>query len=313
MTLAPILDLVTVAAAFALCAVAYPFVIRGLRRVKMEQVIQAELPREHHLKAGTPTGGGFLFVVVGLAGGLLSLRMHPGALPAVAGLLLFGLLGLWDDLTKLRVGARGIRARLKFPIQVVLSIPLAWLAHAPQHGIPAEWSWLYWPLAVLLITGFTNAVNLTDGIDGLAGGLGVIALASCALLLPGAAAGEKAVAMSLVGGLLAFLLYNRHPARVFMGDTGSLGVGAALAAMALQQGWGLLLLVLGSVFAAEALSVMIQVSYFKATGGRRIFKNTPIHLTFQQEGWSENRIALTFWGAGVVAALASGWIALVVP
>jgi phospho-N-acetylmuramoyl-pentapeptide-transferase len=308
-----VLDLVTVAVAFVVCAAAYPFVIRGFRRLKMEQVIQAELPQEHHLKAGTPTGGGILFVVVGVVGGLLSLRMHSGAVPAVAGLLLFGLLGLWDDLTKLRVGSRGIPARLKFPIQVALAIPLAWLAHAPQHGIPAGWSWTYWPLAVLVIAGFANAVNLSDGIDGLAGGLAVIALASCVLLLPGAAPGEKAVAMSLVGGLLAFLVYNRHPARVFMGDTGSLGTGAALAAMALQQGWGLLLLVLGSVFAAEALSVMIQVSYFKATGGRRIFKNTPIHLTFQQEGWSENRIALTFWGAGVVAALASGWIAHVVP
>jgi phospho-N-acetylmuramoyl-pentapeptide-transferase len=307
-----ILDLVTVAAAFVVCAAAYPLVLQGLRRLKMGQVIQAELPKVHHRKAGTPTGGGILFVAVGVAGGLLSLRMHSGALPGVAGLVLFGLLGLWDDLTKLRVGARGIPARLKFPIQLVLAIPIAWLAQAPQHGIPADWSWTYWPLAVLVITGFGNAVNLTDGIDGLAGGVAVIALASCALLLPGAGAGEKAVAMTLVGGLLAFLLYNRHPARVFMGDTGSLGVGAALAAMALQQGWGLLLPALGLVFVVEALSVMIQVTYFKASGGRRMFPNTPIHLTFQQEGWSENRIALTFWGAGAVAALASGWIARVV-
>jgi len=310
---AAVLDLVTAAVAFAVCAVAYPFVVRGLRSLRIGQVIQAELPAEHHRKAGTPTGGGILFVAVGVVGGLLSLRTHAGALPAVAGLLLFGLLGLWDDLTKLRVGSRGIPARLKFPIQVVLAIPVAWLAQAPQHGIPAGGSWLYWPLALLVITGFANAVNLTDGIDGLAGGVSVIALVSCVLLLPRADAGEKAVAMALAGGLLAFLLYNRHPARVFMGDTGSLGVGAALAAMALQQGWGRLLPVLGLVFVAEALSVMIQVSYFKATGGRRIFKNTPIHLTFQQEGWSENRIALTFWGAGVAAAAASGWIAHVVP
>ena len=194
-------------------------------------------------------------------------------------------------------------------MQLVLAVPVAWLAHAPQHGIPSEWAWVYWPLAILLITGFANAANLTDGIDGLASGTSVIALVALTLVLPGAEAGEKAVAMTLTGALLAFLLYNRHPARVFMGDTGSLGVGAALAAMALQQGWGLLLLPLGLVFVAEAGSVMMQVSYFKATGGRRMFPNTPIHLTFQQEGWSENRIALTFWGVGVVAALASGWIA----
>ena len=138
-----VLDLVTVAAAFAVCAAAYPFVIRGLRRGRMEQVIQAELPAEHHRKAGTPTGGGMLFVAVGVVGGLLSLRMHAGAVPGVAGLILFGLLGLWDDLTKLRVGSRGIPARLKLPIQLVLAVPVAWLAHAPQHGIPDAWAWAY--------------------------------------------------------------------------------------------------------------------------------------------------------------------------
>jgi phospho-N-acetylmuramoyl-pentapeptide-transferase len=124
-----------------------------------------------------------------------------------------------------------------------------------------------------------------------------------------ASAGEKAGAMALVGGLLAFLLYNRHPARVFMGDTGALGLGAALATMAIQQGWVIVLPLLGLVFVIETLSVMIQLAFFKLTGGRRIFKGTPIHLTFQHEGWSENRIALTFWSAGAVAAFLSGWIA----
>jgi phospho-N-acetylmuramoyl-pentapeptide-transferase len=306
-------DLLTAAVSFLVCLAAYPFLIRAFRRLKVGQVIQAELSAEHQRKAGTPTGGGILFVSVGIIGGLLSLRVHAGALPAVAALVLFGLLGLTDDLTKLRVGSLGIPARLKFPLQVLLAIPVAWLAQAPQHGIPAEWAWAYWPLAILLVTGFANAVNLTDGLDGLASGVALVALVGCALLLPGASAGEKAVAMTLVGGLAAFLVYNRYPARVFMGDTGSLGIGAALAAMALQQGWGLLLLLLGLVFEIEALSVMIQVTFFKATGGRRVFKMTPIHLTFQLAGWSENRIALTFSSVGAAAALASGWIARLVP
>ncbi|MBO0688581.1 MAG: phospho-N-acetylmuramoyl-pentapeptide-transferase [Candidatus Dormibacteraeota bacterium] len=304
-----IFDLLTVAAAFVAGLVLYPPLIRGLRRLHVGQVIQEELSEEHQRKKGTPTGGGILFVVFGIVGGLLSLNMHPGALPATVALALFGLLGLLDDLAKLSVGRVGIPARLKFPIQLALAVPVAWLAHGPQHFIPAGLDWVYWPLALLVIAGAANAVNLNDGIDGLAGGGAVIALLGVAVVLPGATPGERAVAMTLIGGLVAFLVFNHYPARIFMGDTGSLGLGAALAAMALQQGWALLLLLTGAVFVVETLSVMMQVAYFKATHGRRIFRMTPIHLTFQLKGWSENRIALTFWGAGAVAAIVSGWIA----
>jgi phospho-N-acetylmuramoyl-pentapeptide-transferase len=116
------------------------------------------------------------------------------------------------------------------------------------------------------------------------------------------------VSLTLCGGLAAFLIYNRHPARVFMGDTGALALGAGLAALALQQGLVLLLPLVGIVFVLETLSVIIQVAYFKASGGRRVFKMTPIHYTFHLEGWSENRIALSFWGVGLAAALASVWV-----
>jgi phospho-N-acetylmuramoyl-pentapeptide-transferase len=195
---------------------------------------------------------------------------------------------------------------LKFPLQLLLAIPVAALAHqSHQFLVPFDLGWFYWPLAVLAIAGTANAVNLSDGIDGLAGGLSLIAFVAVAVLLPGAMAGEKATALAIVGGLLGFLVFNRHPARVFMGDAGSLGLGYALAAMAIQQGFLLLLPLLGLVFVIETLSVMMQVAYFKATGGRRIFKMTPIHLTFQLEGWSENRIDVVFWTVGAVAALAS--------
>lgn len=304
-----VFDVITVAAAFLICLALYPVLIRRFRRAGVGQVIQAELSAAHQRKSGTPTGGGMLFVAVAVLGGLLSLRMHPGALPAVVALVLFGGLGLLDDLRKLRVGAIGIPARFKFPLQLLLAIPVAVLAYGPQVGVPANFNWVVLPLTVIAVAGAANAVNLTDGLDGLAGGLTAIALASCVLLLPGAAAGERAVGMALVGGLLAFLVFNRHPARIFMGDMGALGLGAALAAMAVQQGWVLLLLLLGLVFVLVTLSVIIQVTYFKATGGRRIFKMTPIQFTFQLAGWSENRIALTFWSVGAAAALASGWIA----
>jgi phospho-N-acetylmuramoyl-pentapeptide-transferase len=191
---------------------------------------------------------------------------------------------------------------------VVLAVPVAFLAtvEGPSHQLllPAT-PWVVFPLAVVAIVGTANAVNLTDGMDGLAGGLSVIALAGVTLLLPSAAAGERAVALTLVGALVAFLVFNRHPARVFMGDTGALALGYALAAMAVQQGFIVLLPLVGLVFVMETLSVIIQVAYFKASGGRRVFKMTPIHYTFHHEGWSENRIALSFWGAGLLSALAA--------
>jgi phospho-N-acetylmuramoyl-pentapeptide-transferase len=301
--------LLTLAASLVAGLIAYPFFIRLLRRLGVGQVIQKELSEEHQRKAGTPTGGGILFVSFAIVGGLLSLHMHRGALPAVVALILFGLLGFLDDMAKLHIGQIGIPARLKFPIQVVLAIPLALLAHGPQHLLPASVGWLYWPVAVLAIVGASNGVNFSDGIDALCGGLTVIAFLTLVLLLPGALAGEKAVAMVLVGALLAFLFYNRHPARVFMGDAGSLGLGAALAVMALQQGWVILLLLVGLVYVIEVVSVVLQVGYFKISGGRRIFPMTPIHHSFQLKGWKEPQIVVVFWAVGLIGAIASGLLA----
>jgi len=306
-----IFALVTFVISLALGLLLYPPSIRMLR-TRMTQVIQAELPAEHQAKVGTPTGGGILFVLLGVAGGLLALGAgHGGAPPAIAGLVCGGLIGLADDLRKLRVGSIGIPARAKFPIQFILAVPVAWLAYNPhQLGLPFDMPlWVYWPLALVAIVGAANGVNFSDGIDGLCGGLILIALVALAYLLPNAPAGEKAVAVVLMGGVVAFLVHNRHPARVFMGDTGSLGLGYALAAMAIQQGALLLLPLLGLVFVIETLSVMIQVAYFKATGGRRVFKMTPIHYTFQLEGWSENRIDAVFWTVGAVAAVATAGLA----
>jgi phospho-N-acetylmuramoyl-pentapeptide-transferase len=307
-----ILDALTFAVTFAIALLLYPPFIRVLRRMKAGQVIQEELPDSHQRKAGTPTAGGALFVAIAiLAGVLATIAGHKGALPAVAGLVVGGLIGFADDRSKLTVGTRGIPARLKFPLQALLAIPIAWLATVQgashQLILPAT-PWLVFPFAVLAIVATANAVNLTDGMDGLAGGLSAIAVAALVLLLPGAPAGEKAVAVSLCGALVAFLVFNRYPARVFMGDTGALAIGFALAAMAVQQGVILLLPLLALVFVLETLSVIIQVAYFKATGGRRVFTMTPIHYTFHHAGWSENRIALSFWGAGLVSALAAAGV-----
>ena len=308
-----IFSAVTFFVALVLSLFLYPPAIRVLRRWKAGQVIQTELPESHQKKAGTPTGGGALFVALGiLAGFLAMIAGHAGALPATAGLLAGGLIGFADDRSKLRVGTRGIPARFKLPIQVLVALPLAALAVSQggshQYLLP-DWQWLVYTLAVLAIVATANAVNLTDGMDGLAGGLSAIAFAALAVLLPAAQAGEKAVAVAMCGALAGFLVYNRYPARVFMGDTGSLAIGYALAVMAIQQGLILLLPLVALVFVLETLSVIIQVAYFKATGGRRVFKMTPIHYTFHHEGWSENRIALSFWGAGLLSALAAAGVA----
>ncbi|HEV2140458.1 MAG TPA: phospho-N-acetylmuramoyl-pentapeptide-transferase, partial [Candidatus Dormibacteraeota bacterium] len=274
-----ILDLTTLAVAFVIALVLYPPTIRTLRRLRAGQVIQKELPESHQKKAGTPTGGGILFVALAMLGGLLAtVAGHPGAWPAVLGLIAGGAIGLYDDLSKLRRGSIGLPARYKLPIQLALAVPVAWIALGSQS------LWLL-PVALAAVVGAANAVNITDGMDGLAGGLSVIALVAIAIFLPGAPSGEKAVAMTLAGALLAFLVFNRYPARVFMGDTGALAIGFALAAMATQQGTLLVFPIVALVFVLEILSVIIQVAYFKATGGRRVFPMTPIHYTFHHEGW----------------------------
>ena len=307
------LDALTFVASFAIAVLLYPIAIDRLRRMNAGQVIQTELPESHQKKAGTPTGGGIIFAALGIVGGLIAaLNGHAGALPAVSGLVAGGIIGLADDQRKLRVGSLGIPARLKLPIQFLFAIPVAAIAlsqgGAHQYLLPS-WPWVLFPLTVVAIVATANAVNITDGMDGLAGGLSAIGLVAMVLLLPRAPAGEKAVAMTLAGALVAFLVYNRYPARVFMGDTGALAIGYALAAMAVQQGLLIVLPVLALVFLLETLSVIIQVAYFKVSGGRRVFKMAPIHYTFHHEGWSENRIALSFWGAGLVSALAAAGVA----
>ena len=226
-----ILDLATFAVSFLLAVIVYPRLIRTLRGIRAGQVIQEELPDTHQKKAGTPTGGGILFVALAVIGGIVAtLNGHPGAMPAVAGLVAGGVIGLVDDVSKLRVGTRGIPARLKFPIQLVLATPVAWIALGNQS--------LWWlPLAVVAIAASGNAVNITDGIDGLAAGLSIIAVGATALLLPGAQAGEKAVAMTLCGALGGFLVFNRYPARVFMGDMGSLAIGLVILKSRYLMGW----------------------------------------------------------------------------
>jgi phospho-N-acetylmuramoyl-pentapeptide-transferase len=308
--------LIPLVGGFVVAVVLYPRLIRALMAMKAGQVIQAELPESHQAKAGTPTGGGVLFIAVALIAGLVALAAgHLNALPPVTGLVAGGLIGLADDRTKLLRGARGIPARLKLPIQTLFALPVAGIAisEGGSHQLLLGSNpWIVFPIAVVAIVVAANAVNITDGMDGLASGLSVISVGGIILLRGTLGTGEVITGMALAGGLIGFLQYNRYPARVFMGDTGALAIGFALPAMAIQQGFLVLLPLVGLVFVLETLSVIIQVAYFKVSGGRRVFTMTPIHYTFHHKGWSENRIALSFWSAGLVSALAAAGVARLV-
>jgi len=291
-----------------------------------------ELRRLHRNKQSTPTMGG-LFIVAGLAAGVvifgdLGNRYVQVALLVAGGLALIGAV---DDLVKLRGTANGITARSKLAGQLAVATAAALLLyqhHAPlpdglQLRLPLMETGLslglwFVPLAVLVIVGASNAVNLTDGLDGLAGGCLIFATAAMTVVtyvsghaelatylnvprIPGS--GEMTIlAGGMIGGVLGFLWFNCHPAQVFMGDTGALPLGGLLGLLAVVTRQELLLVVVGGVFVAEAVSVILQVGYYKWRR-RRIFRCAPLHHHFQFQGWAENKIVVRFWIASALCAL----------
>ena len=315
-----ILDLTILAVAFAASVLLYPTLIRGFQRLRVRQPIQAELSSEHQRKKGTPTGGGILFVAVGVLGGLLATRNHPGALAPTVALALYGALGLFDDMAKLRFGSIGIPARLKFPLQVLVAIPIVALATVQQHPIRFDMihQWYYWPLAIAAVVGAANSVNLTDGLDGLAIGCTVISAGALTVLTYVSGHAKFADYLELqsmpqvaevtifcgamVGASIGFLWYNAHPAEIFMGDVGSLALGGAIATVAVIIKQELLLPFIGGIFVIEAFSVILQVGSYKLRK-KRIFKMAPIHHHFELVGWSESKIIIRFWIASLVFAL----------
>lgn len=284
--------------------------------------IRSDGPVSHQAKAGTATMGGLYFMagvlVVAVALGLAGFRDVWAPLIAM---LAFGGLGAFDDLRGLR-DRQGVGwlARNKFPWQwavaVAVALALFWLSEAhvlivPLSGAVVQIGWWFVPLLALLLVFLSNAVNLTDGLDGLAGGAAACAYGVYGVLA--ALGGQQGLALfcfAVVGALGAFLWFNVHPARLFMGDVGSEALGAGLAAVALLSGHWLLLPLVGLVFVAEAVSVMTQVAYFKYTKrlygeGRRILRMAPLHHHFELLGWSEVQVGLRFWIVAAVAGLLS--------
>ena len=300
-----------------------PVFIPLLKRLKFGQSIRGDGPARHLNKAGTPTMGGVLFIAGTLAAGALFLeRGTTDGMAVLAVMLGYGFIGFLDDYIKVvHKRSLGLRAREKLLGQVILAAFLAfWVMGSAGRGtelaVPFSGYWvpggvylnlgpvLYTIFAVAVVVGTANAVNLTDGLDGLAAGVSM--LASLALAVAALAAGRTGVALVMAataGGCLGFLRYNRYPAKVFMGDTGSMALGGGLAAAAVITGKELFLPILGGVFVLEALSVIIQVISFQTTG-RRVFRMSPLHHHFELAGWSEVKVVFVFWLLSFAFALA---------
>jgi phospho-N-acetylmuramoyl-pentapeptide-transferase len=279
------------------------------------QRIRDDAPARHQGKAGTPTMGGLLIIAAIVVATLAAGGVSPAVRFGLAALLAFGAIGLWDDLLAVRRNRNlGLRARERLTLQLAVGLLLGWWAAAsPWVGTTIAVAGLavvdpgagYAIVAALLFVGFANAVNLTDGLDGLAAGLVAVAALGFVVVALRARVTEGAVlAVALVAAAAAFLTLNAHPARVFMGDVGSNALGAMLAALAIITKAEAALLVIGGVFVAEAASVLLQVAYFKSTGGRRIFRMSPLHHHFELVGWPETRIVRRFYWAGSLCLVA---------
>ncbi len=329
--------LILASISFLLAVVWGPFLIRILRHYKMGKRIRIDGPRGHMTKQGTPTMGGLMIVVPVL---LITLALNVynllgltavgrSILVPLCVMLAYATIGAVDDIAGVRGMRRGegLSARRKLMWEIPLSLGIAVVMYllemqfAGQVGVPTvqepiELGWVWIPFAAFMILAFSNAVNLTDGLDGLAGiivasafvGYGIIALLQGQVYL-------VHFCFTIVGACFAFLWFNAHPAQMFMGDTGALALGATLGTVALMTGQWLLLPVVALVPVAETISVILQVLYFKFTKrrfgrGRRLFKMSPLHNHFELLGWSETQVVQRFWLVGLLATMAGVALAL---
>ena len=301
---------------FALAAFSGRYIIALLRAKKVGKQVRIDGPQSHiQTKTGTPTMGGIIFTLTAFVLTLIfNLYDRLSMLLPLGVLLCCGVLGAVDDRLSLVGGRRsdGMTARFKFAWLFLFAAVAAFILYGPlglhHANIPVlgrfDIGIAYIPIAILGIMGTAHAVNLTDGLDTLAGGTGAIAFVSYGIIayIQGQV-GMVTFCFIMVGALLGFLWHNAHPAQVFMGDTGSLAIGASLATAAFMTGQWFLLPVVGLIFVVEAMSVILQVGYFKLTGGRRLFKMSPIHHHFELIGWSETQVTMRFWLVAMMAGL----------
>ncbi|BAC91679.1 phospho-N-acetylmuramoyl-pentapeptide-transferase [Gloeobacter violaceus] len=289
-----------------------------LRRWKARQFIREDGPRSHLKKAGTPTMGGIFFIPWALVVPFAFAGWNPELIAAVALATSYGLVGWIDDFQIIRRQSNnGITPRQKMLLLIGAGVAFCLFHGLSGHGTATfglgELGILFWPLALLALTGTANAVNITDGLDGLAGGTGAIAATVLGLIVIATHPALAVLCFALAGACLGFLVHNRHKATVFMGDTGSLAIGGALAAVAVLSGQLVALALVGGVFVVEALSVIAQVGYFKATKGpdgkgKRLLRMAPLHHHFELGGLHETQVVARFYLAGASLALLTWWL-----
>lgn len=307
----------TILLGFLVTVLLSPIFIPFLRRLKFGQSIREEGPKSHQKKSGTPTMGGVMILFSILITTFVMTEKY--AEPTVKTYLLllvtigFGLLGFLDDFIKVVMKRNlGLTSKQKLLGQIIISV-VFYLIYK-QSGFTTEISIPFWENSIDLgwffvffitfwLVGFSNAVNLTDGLDGLVSGTAAIAFGAFAVLAWNQSQFEVAIfSVAVVGAVLGFLVFNAHPAKVFMGDTGSLALGGAIATIAILTKLEILLIIIGGVFVIETLSVILQVISFKTTG-KRIFRMSPLHHHYELCGWSEWKVVTTFWAVGLLFAI----------
>ncbi|MCI8991466.1 MAG: phospho-N-acetylmuramoyl-pentapeptide-transferase [Eubacterium sp.] len=305
--------------AFVISALLGPVLIPVLRRLKVGNTEREEL-ESHQVKNGTPTMGGLMILAAVLVTSLIYAKDYPKIIPVLFMTLGFGVVGFLDDYLKVVLKrSDGLLAWQKMLCQIVITAVFAAYMVVSDTSLGMlipfsggkylELGWLALPVMFLAVIGTVNGVNFTDGLDGLASSVTVLVATFFTVVAVGVGSGIEPITCAVVGALLGFLLFNVYPASVFMGDTGSLALGGFVAAAAYMMQMPIFILIVGLIYWVEILSVMIQVTYFKKTGGKRIFRMAPIHHHFELGGWSETKVVAVF---SIVTALLclAGFVAI---
>ena len=291
---------------FAISVILGPIIIPFPRKLKMGQTERVEGVQSHLKKAGTPTMGGVIFLIATVITSLFYVRDYPKVIPVLFLTLGFGIIGFLDDYLKVVLRrSDGLLPWQKFSLQVVVTAVFTYyLVNYTDVNLAMRipfWSdhylnlgWLAVPVLFFAVIGTVNGVNFTDGLDGLASSVTLIVAVFFSVVSIGTKSGIEPITCAVVGGLMGFLLFNVYPAKIFMGDTGSLALGGFVAGAAYMMQMPLFILLVGLIYLVEVLSVIIQVTYFKKTHGKRIFKMAPIHHHFELCGWSETRVVAVF-------------------
>lgn len=297
--------IISIISAFVISLVLGPIIIPILTRLNFGQTVRTDGPQSHQKKTGTPAMGGFIFLLA-TAIVALAFSRDKDMLLVLISTFLFGLIGFADDyIKKIKKRSLGLRAYQKIIAQLIVAFFLTYVASGVSQvgtGVLIPFTHKFWDLGIMympvimfIIVGTVNSVNLTDGLDGLAGGVTVVVVGFFSVIaLVTKQSGQLIFCGALIGALLGFLRFNSHPAQVFMGDTGSLALGGAVASLAVVTKLPIFLVIIGAVYVAEAVSDILQVVYFKATGGKRIFKMAPLHHHFELSGWAESKIVSIF-------------------